>query len=263
MIVMDETTNMVDVARFFMEFCMDESCGKCIPCRAGTVQMHRLLTRIGQGGATRADLETAGGALRHGQAHEPVRPRPDGAQPRAEHAALLPRRVRGAAPAPDRVPRPVRRPTGRPLAAQHAVLRPQRDPTRGRRDHGGQDADDRRQARHRPRGPDAPRRRRARPASRSRRCATSTGSPTSAPAGSAWSRSRGRSRLLPACVTARRRGHGGPDRHRAAPRVSADDRRAALRRAQPRLLGLRRQRQLRAAGPGRSPSAWTTSGTTT
>ena len=38
MIVMDQTTNMVDVARFFMEFCMDESCGKCTPCRAGTVQ---------------------------------------------------------------------------------------------------------------------------------------------------------------------------------------------------------------------------------
>ena len=46
MIVMDQDTNMVDVARFFMEFCMDESCGKCIPCRAGTVQMHQLLTRI-------------------------------------------------------------------------------------------------------------------------------------------------------------------------------------------------------------------------
>ena len=46
MIVMDQTTNMVEVARFFMEFCMDESCGKCIPCRAGTVQMYRLLTRI-------------------------------------------------------------------------------------------------------------------------------------------------------------------------------------------------------------------------
>ena len=56
MIVMDGDTNMVDVARFFMEFCMDESCGKCIPCRAGTVQMHRLLTRIGQGNATRTDL---------------------------------------------------------------------------------------------------------------------------------------------------------------------------------------------------------------
>ena len=46
MIVMDETTNMVEVARFFMEFCMDESCGKCIPCRAGTVQMHHLLDKI-------------------------------------------------------------------------------------------------------------------------------------------------------------------------------------------------------------------------
>src|SRR5262249_2603444 len=56
MIVMDQDTSMVDVARFFMEFCMDESCGKCIPCRAGTVQLHRLLQRIGQGLGTRADL---------------------------------------------------------------------------------------------------------------------------------------------------------------------------------------------------------------
>ena len=56
MIVMDESTRMVDVARFFMEFCMDESCGKCIPCRAGTVQMHRLLTRILAREATARDL---------------------------------------------------------------------------------------------------------------------------------------------------------------------------------------------------------------
>ncbi|MGO9596764.1 MAG: NuoF family protein [Isosphaeraceae bacterium] len=56
MIVMDETTNMVDVARFFMEFCMDESCGKCIPCRSGTVQLHRLLTRITERKASRDDL---------------------------------------------------------------------------------------------------------------------------------------------------------------------------------------------------------------
>ncbi len=56
MIVMDETTNMVDVARFFMEFCMDESCGKCIPCRAGTVQLHRLLTRITERKGTADDL---------------------------------------------------------------------------------------------------------------------------------------------------------------------------------------------------------------
>ena len=43
MIVMDETSCMVDVARYFMEFCMSESCGKCIPCRAGTAQMHDIL----------------------------------------------------------------------------------------------------------------------------------------------------------------------------------------------------------------------------
>jgi bidirectional [NiFe] hydrogenase diaphorase subunit len=57
MIVMDDSTNMVDVARFFMEFCMEESCGKCIPCRAGTVQMHELLARILRGEGTAADLE--------------------------------------------------------------------------------------------------------------------------------------------------------------------------------------------------------------
>ena len=56
MIVMDQTTKMVDVARFFMEFCMDESCGKCIPCRAGTVQMHTLLNKIIAGKATAEDL---------------------------------------------------------------------------------------------------------------------------------------------------------------------------------------------------------------
>jgi bidirectional [NiFe] hydrogenase diaphorase subunit len=56
MIVMDQTTNMVDVARFFMEFCMDESCGKCIPCRAGTVQMHQLLKKIIDRKATERDL---------------------------------------------------------------------------------------------------------------------------------------------------------------------------------------------------------------
>ena len=57
MIVMDEKDNMVDVARFFMEFCMDESCGKCIPCRAGTVQMHNLLEKIIARKATARDLQ--------------------------------------------------------------------------------------------------------------------------------------------------------------------------------------------------------------
>lgn len=57
MIVMDDTACMVNVARYFMEFCMSESCGKCIPCRAGTAQMYELLTRITNGSATAHDLE--------------------------------------------------------------------------------------------------------------------------------------------------------------------------------------------------------------
>jgi bidirectional [NiFe] hydrogenase diaphorase subunit len=56
MIVMDDQTNMVEIARFFMEFCMDESCGKCAPCRAGTVQMHHLLDKIIRREATASDL---------------------------------------------------------------------------------------------------------------------------------------------------------------------------------------------------------------
>ncbi|HYG67091.1 MAG TPA: NuoF family protein [Anaeromyxobacteraceae bacterium] len=56
LIVMDETSCMVDVAKFFMEFCRDESCGKCVPCRAGTVQMYDLLDRITKGEATHEDL---------------------------------------------------------------------------------------------------------------------------------------------------------------------------------------------------------------
>jgi len=57
MIVMDDNSCMVNVARFFMEFCMTESCGKCIPCRAGTAQMHELLTRMTTGSATHRDLD--------------------------------------------------------------------------------------------------------------------------------------------------------------------------------------------------------------
>ncbi len=56
MVVMDEHTNMVDMARFFIQFCMDESCGKCVPCRAGTVQLHQLLTKFVDRQATEADL---------------------------------------------------------------------------------------------------------------------------------------------------------------------------------------------------------------
>ncbi len=56
LIVMDSTSSMVDVARYFMEFSMDESCGKCIPCRVGTVQLHGLLDKLTRREATAADL---------------------------------------------------------------------------------------------------------------------------------------------------------------------------------------------------------------
>jgi bidirectional [NiFe] hydrogenase diaphorase subunit len=56
MIVMDETSCMVDVAKFFMDFCMTESCGKCVPCRVGTTQMHNILELISLGQATQKDL---------------------------------------------------------------------------------------------------------------------------------------------------------------------------------------------------------------
>jgi len=57
MVVMDNSTNMVDVARFYMQFCMEESCGKCIPCRVGTLQMYNLLDKILKRQGTMKDLE--------------------------------------------------------------------------------------------------------------------------------------------------------------------------------------------------------------
>lgn len=56
LIVMDSTSKMVDVAKFFMQFCMDESCGKCIPCRVGTRHIYGLLDKISRKKATQDDL---------------------------------------------------------------------------------------------------------------------------------------------------------------------------------------------------------------
>jgi NADH-quinone oxidoreductase subunit F len=58
MVVMDENNCIVDIARFFMEFCQEESCGKCTPCREGTKRMLELLTKITQGRGEIADLGT-------------------------------------------------------------------------------------------------------------------------------------------------------------------------------------------------------------
>ena len=91
MIVMDETSSMVDVARYFMEFCMSESCGKCIPCRAGTAQMHELLEKNRRWSSYPLRPAAVGRAVRCRAGDQPVRPGADGAQPGIDHATLLPR----------------------------------------------------------------------------------------------------------------------------------------------------------------------------
>ncbi|MDD2319207.1 MAG: NADH-ubiquinone oxidoreductase-F iron-sulfur binding region domain-containing protein, partial [Geobacteraceae bacterium] len=57
LVIMNDRSCMVDVARFFMDFCRDESCGKCIPCRVGTSQMLRMLEKICNGSAVMEDLD--------------------------------------------------------------------------------------------------------------------------------------------------------------------------------------------------------------
>lgn len=58
MIIMDDTTCMVEIARYFINFLMEESCGKCTPCREGLLQTNKILERITQGKGKLADLET-------------------------------------------------------------------------------------------------------------------------------------------------------------------------------------------------------------
>jgi NADP-reducing hydrogenase subunit HndC len=57
LIVMDEDNCMVDIAKFFLEFIIDESCGKCSPCRIGTKRLHELLCKITEGNGTMEDLD--------------------------------------------------------------------------------------------------------------------------------------------------------------------------------------------------------------
>jgi NADH:ubiquinone oxidoreductase subunit F (NADH-binding) len=58
MIVMDETDDIVELSKFYLNFCVDESCGKCAPCRIGGTQMLRVLDKIADGNGTEADIAT-------------------------------------------------------------------------------------------------------------------------------------------------------------------------------------------------------------
>ncbi|HAK45544.1 MAG TPA: NADH-quinone oxidoreductase subunit NuoF [Spirochaeta sp.] len=67
MIVMDEDDCMIDVVKFYQEFCVDESCGKCAPCRIGTRKLYDILSKISKGKGTHQDLEnmeTIGNAMK-------------------------------------------------------------------------------------------------------------------------------------------------------------------------------------------------------
>ena len=57
MIVMDEDNCMVDIAKFYLEFTVEESCGKCTPCRVGNKRLHEMLTKISEGKGTMEDLD--------------------------------------------------------------------------------------------------------------------------------------------------------------------------------------------------------------
>ena len=89
LIVMDETSCMVDVAKFFMEFCMSESCGKCVPCRVGTTQIYNILERITQGQGTPSDIAMLEELADLVENTSSVRPGPDLTQSDYEHLTLL------------------------------------------------------------------------------------------------------------------------------------------------------------------------------
>ena len=103
MVVVDDTTCMVDFAKFFLKFTAEESCGKCVPCRVGTTRMLEILERISAGLATLDDVELLKQLGRRRGGGLALRPRRQRAQPGAVHAALLQGRghgPRGGAPLP-------------------------------------------------------------------------------------------------------------------------------------------------------------------
>ena len=65
LIVMDEDNCMVDVSKFYLEFTVDESCGKCTPCRVGTRKLHQLLDKISKGKGTMEDLDLIDSLANH------------------------------------------------------------------------------------------------------------------------------------------------------------------------------------------------------
>ena len=102
MVVLDDRDCMVDMARYFLRFTQDQSCGKCTLCRIGTRRMRDILDRICSGKGPEGRPRIARTTQPHRRGRQHLRAGPHRAQPGALHAALLPRGVRG--------------PPGRPLS---------------------------------------------------------------------------------------------------------------------------------------------------
>ena len=90
MIVLDEDTCMVDIARYFLSFTQAESCGKCPPCRVGTRAMLSILERIAAGEGQMADLEKLEEHRPDGQGRLALRVGPNRAESRVDDVTLLP-----------------------------------------------------------------------------------------------------------------------------------------------------------------------------
>ena len=231
MIVMDQDTDMVDVARFFMEFCMEESCGKCIPCRAGTVQLHGLLEPHRQRARHQKRLACARVPLRHGQTHQPLRPRSGGTESGARAPCVT-------------------------------FVTNTRESSRGR-SHVGEDVYLERHGHEAPATIRRSFRPRARLGRSYRRCATWKGMSDVGACRLCLVEVLGTGRLVALMRHPRRRRHVDPDRNAEAAGISPHDRRVVARRAKSCLLGVRGQQPLRAPGPGNRSWESTTSGLTT
>ena len=96
LVVADESTCMVDFARYFMTFTQEESCGKCVPCRVGTRVMLTILERICAGNGEPGDIDYLVEPGREHQTRVAVRLGADCAESGAIDDPLFPRRVRGA-----------------------------------------------------------------------------------------------------------------------------------------------------------------------
>ena len=241
-VVFDDTVDMAAQARFAMEFCAEESCGKCTPCRVGAVRGVEVIDRIVAGERPRREPRAARRPLRGDDRRVAVRDGRADADARAQRArSTSPRTSTGAGPMTDA--------EARHDAAHASTTSAPRRPTRRAR---RSTVDGRRHARSRvPAGTSVMRAAALAGIDIPKLCATDR-SRRSAPAGSAWSRSTAARARPP---RARRRcadGHGGRARRRPRLREAAPRRHGAVHLRPPaRLPDLPGQRRLRAAGHGR------------